>query len=43
MGFFDAAKAAYNGNRAYHLHVYANKLAVEGKGDHEREKYQAAL
>ena len=43
MGFFDAAKAAYNGNRAYHLHVDANKLAGEGKVAQAKEKYQAAL
>ena len=43
MGFFDAAKAAYNGNRAYHLHVDANKLAGEGKVAEAKEKYQAAL
>ena len=43
MGFFDAAKAAYNGNRAYHLHVDANKLAGEGKVVQAKEKYQAAL
>ena len=43
MGFFDAAKAAYNGNRAYHLHTDANKLAGEGKVAQAKEKYQAAL
>ena len=43
MGFFDAAKAAYNGNRAYHLHVDAGKLAGEGKVAQAKEKYQAAL
>lgn len=43
MGLFDAAKAAYNGNRAYHLHVDANKLAGEGKVAQAKEKYQAAL
>ena len=43
MGFFDAAKAAYNGNRAYRLHVDANKLAGEGKVTEAKEKYQAAL
>ena len=31
MRVFDAAKSAYNGNRAYHLQVDANKLAGEGK------------
>jgi len=43
MGFFDAAKAAYNGNRAYHLHTDANKLAGEGKVAQAKEKYAEAL
>ena len=43
MGIFDSAKSAYNGNRAYHLHVDANKLASEGKVAQAKEKYQAAL
>jgi tetratricopeptide (TPR) repeat protein len=43
MGIFDAAKSAYNGNRAYHLHVDANKLAGEGKVAQAKEKFQAAL
>ena len=43
MGIFDSAKSAYNGNRAYHLHVDANKLAAEGKVAQAKEKYQAAL
>ena len=43
MGIFDAAKSAYNSNRAYHLHVDANKLAGEGKVAQAKEKYQAAL
>ena len=43
MRVFDAAKSAYNGNRAYHLQVDANKLAGEGKVAQAKEKYQAAL
>ena len=43
MGFFDAAKAAYNGNRAYHLHVDAGKLAGEGKVAQAKQKYTEAL
>ena len=43
MGLFDTAKAAINGNKAYRLHVDANKLAGEGKVAQAKEKYQAAL
>lgn len=43
MGFMDAAKAAVSGNRAYRLHVDANKLIGEGKPAEAREKYLAAL
>ena len=43
MGIMDAARAAYNGNRAYRMHVDANKLAGEGKVAQAKEKYQAAL
>ncbi|MBR1820033.1 MAG: hypothetical protein IJ769_00265 [Clostridia bacterium] len=43
MGLFDAAKAAVSGNRAYRLHVDANKLANEGKPAEARAKYQEAL
>jgi len=43
MGVFDAARAAYCGNRAYHAHVDAGKLANEGKVAQAREKYRAAL
>ena len=43
MRIFDAAKSAYNGNRAYRLQVDANKLAGEGKVAQAKEKYQAAL
>ena len=43
MGIFDAAKAAVSGNKAYRLHVDANKLANDGKPREAREKYQNAL
>lgn len=43
MGLFDTAKGALSGNKAYHLHVDANKLAAEGKPAQAKEKYQAAL
>ena len=43
MGFLDGAKAVYSGNRAYHAHVDAGKLAGEGKVDQAREKYREAL
>lgn len=43
MGFFDAAKGAISGNKAYKLHTDANKLAGEGKPAEAEEKYQEAL
>ena len=43
MGIFDAAKAAMSGNRAYRMHVDANKLASEGKPEEAGAKYQQAL
>lgn len=43
MGLIDTAKAAVNGNRAYRMHVDANKLANEGKPDEARKKYREAL
>ena len=43
MGLFDAAKGTIAGNRAYHTHVDANKLANEGKVAQAAEKYQTAL
>ena len=43
MGLFDGAKSAVSGNRAYRLHVDANKLTGEGKTAQAKEKYQAAL
>ena len=43
MGIFDAAKAALSGNRAYRMHVDANKLAGEGKPREAKEKYAEAL
>ena len=43
MGFFDSAKAAMMGNKAYHMHVDANKLAGEGKPKEAGEKYREAL
>lgn len=43
MGLFDAAKAAFLGNKAYRAHVDGNKLAGEGKRQEAAEKYQAAL
>lgn len=43
MGMFDAVKAASLGNRAYRMHVDANKLAGEGKPGEAGEKYREAL
>ena len=43
MGFFDVAKAAMLGNKAYRMHVDANKLAGDGKPQEAREKYTEAL
>ena len=43
MGIFDSAKAAVLGNKAYRMHVDANKLAGEGKPAEAGEKYRAAL
>lgn len=43
MGLFDTARSAMNGNRAYRLHVDANKLANDGRIDEARAKYREAL
>ena len=43
MGLFDAAKAAFTGNKAYRAHVDGNKLAGEGKPQEAAEKYRTAL
>ena len=43
MGIFDAAKAAISGNKAYRMHVDANKLAGEGKPAEAKAKYTEAL
>lgn len=43
MGLFNAAKAAFTGNKAYRAHVDGNKLAGEGKRQEAAEKYQTAL
>lgn len=43
MGIFDSAKAAISGNKAYRLHVDANKLAGEGKPAEAKAKYTEAL
>ena len=43
MGFFDTAKAAIIGNKAYRLHVDANKIAGEGKPEEAGAKYAEAL
>ena len=42
MGFFDAAKGAISGNRAYKLHVDAGKLVDAGKAAQAEEKYREA-
>lgn len=42
MGFFDAAKGAISGNKAYKLHVDAGKLVDEGKVAQAEEKYRQA-
>ncbi len=43
MGLFDAAKATVTGNKAYRMHVDANKLAAEGKPAEAGAKYREAL
>ena len=43
MGFFDTTRAAIIGNRAYRIHVDANKIAGEGKPAEARAKYDEAL
>ncbi len=43
MGFFDTAKAAVMGNKAYRMQVDANKIAGEGKPAEAKAKYQEAL
>ena len=43
MGILDAAKAAMLGNKAYRMHVDANKLVEEGKPAEARAKYLKAL
>ena len=43
MGFFDTAKAAIIGNKAYRMHVDANKIAGEGKPAEAGAKYAEAL
>ena len=43
MGIFDTAKAAFSGNKAYRMHVDANKLAGEGKPLEAKAKYTEAL
>ena len=43
MGMFDGAKATIAGNKAYRIHVDANKAAREGRPEEARAKYQEAL
>ena len=43
MGIFDVAKAVRLGNKAYRMHVDANKLAGEGKPQEAKAKYTEAL
>ena len=42
MGFFDAAKGAISGNKAYKAHVDAGKLVDEGKVAQAEAKYREA-